>query len=133
MSKTLTIACRLPAGLLAEVGAEGSEGYRAFHIKGVHTPGAIIENGHALTNVPEDFWNAFAEAHKGAEYLKNRLVYASGSLQEARAGTKLAETAGKTGFEPVNPDTPVQDVEVDRERLAKNLSEVKALSAAQNP
>lgn len=122
MSKLLTIACRLPHGLVIEAGKVGAENYRQLKLNGPFSKnsagvGALTVNGYAFTKVPEDFWNEFIRAHKGATYLVNRMVYAEESDEKAQAATTQGESTGKSGFEALNPDNPGKDLEVDKEHM----------------
>lgn len=124
MSKLLTIACRLPHGLVIETGRPGEDNYRQLQLKGPFSKNAdgtrvLTVNGYAFTKVPEDFWADFTRAHKGAMYLVNRMIYAEDSDEKAQAQTKQPETAGKTGFEALNPDAPPKDVEVDKDHMKR--------------
>ncbi len=129
MSKLVVIACRLPHGLIAEVGEFGASDYKAVKINGVHSvdaagkPSSIVHNGHAFTQVDEDFWKAFCAAHRGAPYLVNRLVYAEDSLEAAHNVTTLAEAKGKTGFEPLDPDKTPTEIEPDQNALKQMRAE----------
>ena len=129
MSKLVVIACRLPHGLLAEVGQIGSPEYKAVKINGIHSvdangrPASIVHNGHAFTQVPEDFWKAFCDAHRGAPYLVSRLIYAEESLASAQNGTELVEAKGKTGFEPLDPDKAPAQIEPDDKALKQMRAE----------
>lgn len=133
MSKTVTVACRLPAGLELEVGRVGDKNHQVVQVKGLHTKGAIIENGYALTLVPEEVWVEFVKKHEDADYLVNRMIFAEETLDKVKAGTRSPESAGKTKFEALDPERPPVDVEVDRERLVKNQREAKALAAGGVP
>ena len=123
MSKLVVVACRLPHGILAEVGEFGAPEYKAIKINGIHSvdatgkPSSIVHNDHAFTQVPEQFWKAFCDSHKGAPYLVNRLVYAEDSLESAQTATELEEAKGKSGFEPLDPDQAPQGIEVDQKSL----------------
>jgi hypothetical protein len=123
MSKLVVIACRLPHGLLLELGQQGAENYQSIKINGIHSvdssgkPSSLVVNGHAFTQVPEAFWNDWRKAHQGAPYLKNRMVFAEDTLDAAHRATTLAESKGKTGFEPLSPDAPPSDIVVDAEAL----------------
>lgn len=124
MSKLLTVACRLPHGLVLEVGKVGADNYRQIKLNGPFSKnakgeGALTVNGYAFTKVPEDFWNEFTRAHKGAPYLVNRMVYAEESDEKARETTKQGETSGKSGFEALDPENPGKDIEVDKDHLKR--------------
>jgi hypothetical protein len=127
MSKLLTIACRLPHGLVVEVGRTGEDNYRSIQLKGPFSKnsdgsGVLVVNGYAFTKVPEDVWNEFTRAHKGATYLVNRMVYAEDSDDKAQNATKQPESAGKSGFETINPDAPPKGVETDKDHFKRARS-----------
>lgn len=110
-AKLLTVACRLPHGLVIEVGKFGSENYRQMKLNGPFSKNAngdraITINGYAFTKVPEDVWNEFYRTHKTAAYLMNRAVYAEDADEKAKEAS--ANVGGKTGFEALNPDDKVK-------------------------
>ena len=122
MSKLLTIACRLPHGLVIEVGKPGADNYRQMKLNGPFSKnaegnGVVTVNGYAFTKVPEDFWLEFMSKHKTAAYLVNRAVYAEDSDEKAKAESN--KTGGKTGFEALDPNKPGADVEPDQEHLKR--------------
>lgn len=124
MSKLLTIACRLPHGLVAEVGRFGDENYKQIQLNGPNSKtsdgkGVLTHNGYAFTKVPEDFWNEFVRTRKNATYMVNRMVYAEDSDEKAKATTTQAESTGKTGFEALNPDAPPKGVEMDKDHMKR--------------
>lgn len=124
MSKLLTVGCRLPHGLVLEVGTPGADNYRQIKLNGPFSKnsaghGVLTVNGYAFTKVPEDFWQEFTRAHKGATYLVNRMIYAEDSDEKAQSATKQGESAGKTGFEALNPDKPGHGVEPDQDHLKR--------------
>ena len=135
MSKTVVVACRLPHGLIAEVGQFGAPDYQWVKFNGPFSRGAdgqlasLVVNGHAFTQVKEEFWNAWREAHKGALYLKNRMIYAEDTLAAAQDSTNLAEAKGKTGFEPLNPDNAPEGVEANQAALKAARAEAKSLTS----
>jgi hypothetical protein len=124
MSKLLTVACRLPHGLVIEVGKPGADNYRQLKLNGPFSKntkgeGVLVVNGYAFTKVPEDFWNEFARAHKSAAYMVNRMVYAEDSDEKAHDTTKQGETAGKSGFEALDPEKPGKDLEPDQDHMRR--------------
>jgi hypothetical protein len=122
MSTLVTVACKLPHGLVLELGKIGADTYQKHVIAGPYTtdkagnPASIVVNGYAFTRVPESFWNAWAQAHKGAAYLRNRAVYAETTDDKAKAAS-LSDSGTRTGFERLDPDKPMAGIEPDREHL----------------
>lgn len=118
----VTVACKLPHGLIIEVGTPGQENYRRFELNGPYSgvrmgkPNSLIVGGYAFTQIPKDVWVEWAKNHKGAAYLKNRAVYVEGSVEGAQAAA-LTDSNLKTGFERLNPDAPAPGVEPDKDHL----------------
>jgi hypothetical protein len=128
MSKFVTIACKLPHGLLIEVGTPGLENYHRYELNGTYTgsrkgkPQSLVIDGYAFTSIPEDAWIEWSKNHRGAQYLKNRAVYCESSIEGAQAAA-LTDGSLVTGFERLNPDKPAPGIEPDNEHL-KTLQRV---------
>ncbi|HFC8465373.1 TPA: hypothetical protein ACFP4A_000636 [Neisseria subflava] len=83
--KTVTVGCKLPNGLIIEVGG------RSVELNGANASNTI--GGHGITyNVDADFFNAWMEAHQDRDMVKNGFVFA----HEDAKNTK-AEAREKTG------------------------------------
>ena len=136
---TVTVACKLPHGLLLRIFVEhyyddpqqdGSlkrvKSYRPvtdqqFVLKGTwaaiagqaynRTNSAVAEllpGGYALTyGVRKDLWDQWYEQNKTSKLVKQRVVFASPSLQAATAEARENRSV-KSGMEPVDPDNPAQ-------------------------
>lgn len=101
---TVTVACRLPAGLSVNVA-----GYGVLEFKGANDRRALAladEQGfHGLTTgVPAEAWNALTEQYADAKWLANGFVFAAKKSKDA---AKEARNVGPTdaGFNPVDPAT----------------------------
>lgn len=122
MSSTfVSVACKLPHGLIMELGQPGSENYRSVKLRGPNTLDArgklpVTVGGYAFTQVPEDFWKAWSQQHKRAAFLLNRAVYSESDTDRAQAAA-LTDANLVTGFERLNPDKPAPGVEPDTEHL----------------
>jgi hypothetical protein len=121
-TKMVAVACKLPHGLLVEVGTPGQENYARFEVAGPYTgvrtgkAGGLQLGGYAFTMIPEDAWKEFERKHKGASYLKNRNVFSEESLEKAHAAA-MTEKNTLTGLERLNPDKPAPGIEPDKEHL----------------
>lgn len=131
MSSTMVaVACKLPHGLLIEVGTLGQENYSRHEIAGPSTGirtgkhGSLLIGGYAFTMLPESVWEEFSRKHKDALYLKTRAVFAEATLEGAQ-GAALTEANTRTGFERLNPDAPAPGIEPDKDHL-KQLQRVSA-------
>lgn len=101
---TVTVACRLPAGLSVDV-----RGFGVLEFKGANDRRALAladEQGfHGLTTgVPADAWNALTEQYADAKWLTNGFVFAAKKSKDA---VKEAVSLGDrdAGFNPVDPTT----------------------------
>lgn len=118
----VTVACKIPNGVVLEVThprelagggwATPLPEWKAKHIgKRVTvggpkfewgTPKFDEETGYILTDVDEDFWNAWMKANSGLTMVEKKFIFASVKSQDARAQSReLAEL--KTGIEPLTP------------------------------
>lgn len=90
------VGCKLPNGLLLQVGHE------AVEIAGANS--SELVGGYGLTPVPKDFWEAWVAEHRSYEPLRNDLIFVQGKKDDAKAQAK--EQAETKGIEGVNPDKP---------------------------
>jgi len=126
---TVTVCCKLPSGLVLEldelrreVPAGGSKeidvwrptgktvricGSNASHPDSSF-PGRVI-GGYGLTEVPEDFWDAWLAQHKGYPPLLNGSLFAQPTPDRATSQAK-DQAKVKTGMEPMDPDRPAPGV-----------------------
>ena len=103
MSKTLTVGCKLPNGLIIEV-----DGKTAV-INGTNTSKVI--GGHGITeNVDADLFNAWIERNKERKVVKNELIFAHTQKESVKASAK-EKANNKTGLEPINPKDKNNGVE----------------------
>jgi hypothetical protein len=83
---------------------------------------AGVSGGFGITEVDEEFWNAWYERNKDMDFIKSGAVFMHKSASGAAAISK--ERAGVvTGLEPINPDGDARmphGVEADKEHL-RNL------------
>jgi hypothetical protein len=65
-------------------------------------PRPIMAGGYALTpNVPADFWDAWLEQNKEADYVKNKMIFAYGDRAKT-IGVARDNRELRSGLEPVN-------------------------------
>lgn len=128
---SVVIACKLPHGLVMELGKVGDSNYRRFELAGANGAPraprpAIVAGGYGLTTVPEDFWKAWYLKHKDRDYVKNGAIFAQDSLENARA--QGDEQAGvKTGFERLDPEKPIKGVTIDRAHMEQGRRDISQL------
>lgn len=101
---TVIVACKLPNGLVLDL--PGVE--QRVRLNGSHHRELVA--GHGLTEVDEEFWNAWVELHKDFEPLKKELIFAQ--KRESSAAAKAKEMKGnKSGLEGLDPEKPAPGIE----------------------
>jgi hypothetical protein len=130
---TVVVACKIPAGLILEVGSVAKDTYRRVEIAGPNTTyrtgqnTGLIVGGYAFTTVPADLWAEFVRTRSKAAFLQNRAVYAEDTMDKAHAAA-LTDSKTLIGFERLNPDKPAEGLEADKD----HLKVVKAQAAKLN-
>lgn len=98
---TVTVGCKLPNGLVCELGKFGDEDYKAVTLKGANS--AVVHGGFGLTpGVDASFWEAWKKKHGRLSFVRLGLVFAVGDLASARDHA-VDLSAVKTGLEPLDP------------------------------
>lgn len=101
-SKTVTVGCKLPTGLILELGN------RSVEINGANSSGVI--GGHGITHdVDAEFFNAWLEAHADRDMVKNGFIFAHDKAADTKAQAKEQED-NDTGLEAIKPDSPENGV-----------------------
>lgn len=106
MADTVTVACKLPNGLVAEVGDVKIEfvGSRIpLDDNGNRISDRELPGGYGITNnVPKEFWDKWKADHEDTPLIKNGIILATARA----ADTKAAAVASKdveTGLDPLDP------------------------------
>lgn len=101
---TVSVACRLPAGLIVHVNGHGT-----LTFNGANDPTAIIvpeaRGHHGITSgVPKDAWDALEIQYAGARWLKEGFVFmATKSKDVITEARDLGER--DAGFNQIDPET----------------------------
>jgi hypothetical protein len=99
MAKTVTIGCKLPNGIVLEIGEQQVE------IDGLNKS-VIIGATHVTTVVDADFWAAWKAKNATFSALKSGAIFEASNANEAAA---IVKDTGKTGLEPMPQKT--KDIE----------------------
>jgi hypothetical protein len=114
---TVTVACKLPNGVILELKGKGRVTVRGNAVEALPptvpgerrrsvqplAPALIVSGGYALTpDVDEDFWNAWVETYAGLEIVEKGIIYALPRAADARAKSREMGDL-KTGLEPIDP------------------------------
>lgn len=120
-ANVVTVGCKLPFGLLAEVGRRNQPGYRSFQFKGTNHKDAILMEGFAMTRVPADFWREWldytvevvdgenkgkkirVQPNKNLPAIQKGFIYAH-SEQASVEAHFLSRADQRTGLEPADPE-----------------------------
>ena len=103
MSELVTVGCKLPNGLVLEIG-----GYQV-ELSGSNS--SLVVGGYGLTEgVDKDAFEKWLVAHKDQPYVKRDLVFAQAKTNSAQA--KASENSKvKSGLEGLPQDKPMAGIE----------------------
>ena len=104
MAETVTVACKLPAGIHLDLPG------KRVTLRGIAVPygepPVIVPGGYALTpDVDADFMTKWLELYSTMDIVVKQILYVMPKSSEARSRAKEL-TEIKTGLEPINPDKP---------------------------
>ena len=116
MAETVTVACKLPNGLMIEVrGTEIRLNGPARYVS--PQPGRVSPNpiedivyNAGLTVVDKALWEEWLKDHKSYDPVKTGFVYALANRNETTAKAKDGEKM-RTGLEPIDPLARTNGVE----------------------
>lgn len=121
-ASTVVVGCKLPNGLICELGNVEDDNYQRVNLKGSND--SEIIGGYGITrNVPAAFWEAWIEAKKRMPFVRKGLVFAVGDVDSAKdLATDFSEK--KTGMERLDPAQVKKiapGVEADMDHLKQGL------------
>lgn len=127
-SASVTIGCKLPHGLIIEIGTPEDEGYVSVTLKGGNS--SAIIGGYGLTRVSADVWAEWVRTHKFFPALRNGQLFVTPSEPDAQ-GEAVTRANVKTGFEGVDPENPPAEfgIQPDRDHLRMLQREVRRTEA----
>ena len=92
---TVTVGCKLPNGLIIQVGN------KSHMLKGAND--TAIVGGHGITEgVDKELWDAWLVANKDRAMVKNGHVFAHGKTESTKAEA-TEKSSNKTKLEPIDP------------------------------
>lgn len=100
-TEMVTVGCKLPNGLVCEMGKLGDETYTTVRLNGANS--ARVVGGYGITpGVSASFWNAWMKKNKGLEFVRKGLVFAH--TDEASAADHAKDRAEvRSGLEALDP------------------------------
>lgn len=106
-TKTISVGCKLPNGLICEMGKVGDSNHTVVRLNGSND--ATVVGGFGITeHVSEEFWNAWIKKHRGMAFVKRGLVFAMDDADSARDHA-VDQATTRSGFEALNPMEGVKD------------------------
>lgn len=97
-SKTVTVGCKLPNGLILELNGQTVE------INGANS--SRLVGGHGITyDVDAEFFDAWLEAYADRAMVRNGFIFAHDKAADTKAEAAEKEN-NATGLEAVDPDAP---------------------------
>lgn len=102
----VTVGCKLPNGLICELGKHGDEGYQSVRLNGANS--SNIAGGFGLTPVSATFWDAWVKKHKRLAFVTKGHVFAMTDIASAQDFAK-EHAEVKTGFEALDPMKGMSD------------------------
>jgi hypothetical protein len=99
----VTVGCKLPNGLVAEVGG------KEVIFNGLNK--SNIVGGFGITEEVDDaFWKAWLKQNENMPFVKNGFIFANNNTNSMKAEIKEKE-GEKTGLEPLDPTKKPKGVE----------------------
>lgn len=106
-NNTITVGCKLPNGLTIEINNQ------SITLNGANS--AALIGGHGITyDVDADLFNAWLEAHKDRDMVKNGFIFAHESSKDTKAEAK-EKTGNATKLEALKPDDAANGVATAKE------------------
>ena len=112
MAGTVIVYCKLPNGLIIEVGDKRVRlnGWSKYAMATATRSNLNkdIEAGGGITVVDKDFWDKWYSEHKWFAPVKNGLLYSGANRGEAIARAKDTDSAACSPIDPVHPGGGIQ-------------------------
>ena len=118
MPSLVYVGCKLPHGVVLEMGldAEGRkvDGYRRVKLNGGNHPSARDAAGFGITEVMDDFWNAWKKKNGGLTFMRPGagMIVESTSRESTIAACREREHV-RTKLEPLDPGKPPKGISVE--------------------
>jgi hypothetical protein len=129
MTNLVTVGCKLPNGLILEMGKAGSEQYKRVVLNGANS--AKIVGGYGLTDVDADFMAAWLKKYAWLAPVKNGMVFVQSDVDNATAQA-LDKADAVSGFERLDPKRAPKGIEADPDHMKQALREAPQLANARS-
>lgn len=126
-TKMVVVGCKLPNGLILELGRPGEGAYTRVRLNGANS--AQIIGGAGLTDVSEEFMTAWLKKNAELSFVRQRLVFVGNDVTEASA-VAIDRAQQKTGFERLGRKDMPKGVEVDEEHMKSSMADMARIRRA---
>lgn len=129
-SETVIVACKLPHGLIIEIGKPGEDNYQRYQLRGQLSRGIQNSSGFALTTIPKRDWEQWlAKTGRKLKFVQQGLVFAEADTSSATDHAK-DNVAQKTGLERLKPTDAPKGLDVDKAHMANAISDLAEMQQA---
>jgi len=128
------IGCKLPNGLVCELGKFGDPDYKAIRLNGANSRRIVAPGSdYGITEVPKDFWDKWVKRHARLDFVQKQMVFAVNDEASARDMAKDGAKV-RTGLEPLDPMKALPGttdlsgkplVEVDMDHFHRGRAEIQ--------
>jgi hypothetical protein len=125
MTDTVTVGCKLPNGLICEMGKAGAENYKRVVLKGANDSKVI--GGFGMTQVDGEFMAAWLKKYAWLPAVKNGLVFLQSDMDSASAQA-LDHADQRSGLERLDPEAAPKGIEADPDHLRQVRREAPKLA-----
>lgn len=126
--KSVTVGCKLPNGLIMELGTRGKDDYRQVRLRGAQS--SRIAGGFGLTDVSEDFMQAWMKKNKDLTFVRKGLVFVQADGVFAEGHAKDHRDL-RSGLERLDPKKAPKGVEVDKDHLKRAAADLEEFHQSQ--
>lgn len=123
----VTVGCKLPNGLILEMGSRGAANYKAVTLAGANA--AKIVGGYGMTEVDAEFMAAWLKKYSWLPAVKNGAVFMHEDAASAQA-MAIDNAENPSGFERLDPSKAPTGIEADPEHLQTVLREAPKLATS---
>ncbi len=124
---TVSVGCKLPNGIILELGKKGDENYRTVTLKGSNANVIEVAGGYGITQVDKSFMDAWTKKHQWFAPLKSGAIFVEEKFDSAQA-RGIEQSSLATGFERLDPNKAPSGITADPEHM-KELKRNNARAA----
>lgn len=120
---TVTVGCKLPNGLILEMGKKGDANHKTATLNGANAAAVQVAGGYGLTEVDGAFYEAWAKKHHWLPALKSGAIFVQDNRENATAAA-IDTSELRTGLERLDPKAAPKGIVVDADHMAQSRRDV---------